>query len=950
MAAKGLDRWRGAVVLLLLFPAFMAGAAQAADVDLAMTAEPGVEIHRMIAGFEGAMPPFQPGEFFHGGEVVRADDGLAFVVVKTSDPAAFRARAMADDRIRYVEDDGTDRLSFTPNDSRWSNQYGPQQVRAPDAWDLHMGTATIKVCVVDSGIRAGHEDLTGPRYLGGYNYVSGNSNNADDNGHGTHVTGTIAATTENSRGIAGLAQVSFYHVKSFRSDGSGTHGDLASGVRWCADRGAHVISMSFGGVHSTTKQSAMDYAYGKGALLVAAAGNSGPCSNCVEYPAKYSNVVAVTCTTSSEAECNFSSDGAESEFAAPGYSIISTCHSSNTAYCYGSGTSMSAPHVAGVAALVWSAGPELTRDELRTLLQGTARDKGAAGRDAIYGYGIPDAREAIDNIGGPNGLPIANAGPDQVVLDGDGSGSEPVTLDASGSSDPDGIIVSYQWKKGGTLVATGASPTVDLALGHHELTLTVEDNRRGIATDTVVIDVIQNYRPEAAFTFSGRASDPDGDGVETITLDGSASTDADGTISLYEWFDGGAFIGSGTVIASQMAIGSHSIRLRVTDDDGDFGEAIRTVAIAPNRVPIADAGPDTTASDDNGDGIESITLSGSASSDDGTIVDYAWSQDGTLLATGREVTLPFPIGTHALVLDVTDNLGETARDDIVVAVLSNTPPKAAFTYRCEGTSCTLDATASSDAGDGPLAASWQFGDGATSAAMVAPHEYGAPDSYVVRLTITDAGGLTDSTTRTVYAGVPLPPPATPPASPHVPDRYGNPIFDSGIYAAHLNIESAWFDTTPDFLQVGLKVQDIYPDRNGASSTGFNVRFMPAWAVEDPTWNGAVPAGKTFLGLQVTYAFEPYQYPTRILHETAQLGAVWQDGDDLSVVPIASIGVDVDAVTSIIWWSVPRTLLQEPPTGSWVTKPEAYVDLWIGAGVLEWGGLDRTGVGFDFQLN
>jgi hypothetical protein len=134
---------------------------------------------------------------------------------------------------------------------------------------------------------------------------------------------------------------------------------------------------------------------------VAAAGNSGPCSNCIEYPAKYPEVIAVTCTTASAAQCSFSSEGPESELAAPGYDITSLWYASDTAYDSGSGTSASAPHVSGAAALVWSHATTLSNTALREQLGNSAQDLGGAGRDDRYGFGLVDARKTLDATSAP---------------------------------------------------------------------------------------------------------------------------------------------------------------------------------------------------------------------------------------------------------------------------------------------------------------------------------------------------------------------------------------------------------------------------------------------------------------------------------------------------------------------------------------------------------------------
>ena len=169
----------------------------------------------------------------------------------------------------------------------------------------------------------------------------------------------------------------------------------------------------------------------------------------------------------------------------------------------------------------------------------------------------------------PNTPPTANAGSDQTVTDVDGSGTEPVTLNGSGSSDSDGTITSYVWKEGATTIATGVSPSVALSVGVHTLSLTVTDNSRATATDTVIVTV--NPRPNTPPTASAGSDlavvDGDRSGSEDVQLDGSASSDSDGTIVSYEWKEGGTTIATGITPLVPFTLGTHTVQLIVTDNN-----------------------------------------------------------------------------------------------------------------------------------------------------------------------------------------------------------------------------------------------------------------------------------------------------------------------------------------------------------------------------------------------
>lgn len=286
----------------------------------------------------------------------------------------------------------------TPDDELYSVQYGPQQVRAPWAWNLTYGDPSVEVCIVDTGVHRGHEDLEISRYQGGIDIVDDDDDPDDGNGHGTWVAGIALATTNNSRGIAGVSQAGFHAAKVLDDQGQGRTSWVADGIAWCADQGARIINLSLGApTGSSTLADAVAYAASKGALLVAAAGNDG-CDGCIGYPAAYPEVVAVTGTQEHMDPWSGSSTGAEAELAAPAHDIGSLSAKQNDGYVSGTGTSAAAPHVAGVAALILSVRPGLSAESLRALMTETARDLGTAGHDNVTGHGLVDASAATERF------------------------------------------------------------------------------------------------------------------------------------------------------------------------------------------------------------------------------------------------------------------------------------------------------------------------------------------------------------------------------------------------------------------------------------------------------------------------------------------------------------------------------------------------------------------------
>ncbi|MGH7819393.1 MAG: S8 family peptidase, partial [Candidatus Binatia bacterium] len=373
------------------------------------------EIGEAIVGFEpGSLPALERGEDLLGFPVLKVVPRGSYLVLAAPDLAVLR-RALAEvNGVAYLEDNRLLRALATPDDTRYAEQYGPRIMGFPSAWDAAgFGSANVTVAVLDTGLQKTHPDFEASRIRQGHDYVNDDSNPNDDCGHGTHVSGTVAATTNNARGVAGMSQATILPMKVLSPLGliiiitcAGSTADIAEAILDATDQGAQVISMSLGGGSaSDTLRSAVDTAWQNGVLVVAAAGNDGPCSNCVNYPAKYANAIAVSAVDSNKNLASYSSTGPEIEVAAPGSGVLSTYNDSG--YRSLSGTSMATPHVSGALALALSCRPSASASTLRSLLHQTAEDRGASGRDDSYGYGLARidrlvaALGACDGGGGP---------------------------------------------------------------------------------------------------------------------------------------------------------------------------------------------------------------------------------------------------------------------------------------------------------------------------------------------------------------------------------------------------------------------------------------------------------------------------------------------------------------------------------------------------------------------
>jgi type VII secretion-associated serine protease mycosin len=303
------------------------------------------------------------------------------------------------------------------NDPLRAEQWALDKTSFQATWTTTEGTGVI-IAVVDSGVRADHEDLNG-MVLPGIDLVSGGDGRTDPNGHGTHVAGIIAAQAGNARGIAGAApDVRILPVRVLGADGSGQSSNVAAGIVWAADRGARVINISLGGSSpSDGMLDAMNYAIAKGAVVVAAAGNNGTTGNQPVYPAAYGPAIAVGAVEANLMHASFSSTGSYIDLSAPGADIVSTWSSTPNAYARMGGTSMAAPFVSASAALLIAANPGQTAVQARAALEQTASDLGAAGRDDVYGFGLVDPRAAVNRALPPAG---AASGSGYWVIGADG--------------------------------------------------------------------------------------------------------------------------------------------------------------------------------------------------------------------------------------------------------------------------------------------------------------------------------------------------------------------------------------------------------------------------------------------------------------------------------------------------------------------------------------------------
>jgi hypothetical protein len=303
----------------------------------------------------------------------------------------------ASDIASLRHDDATVVAAAVPNDELYEQyQQNLRQIQAPAAWDVTTGSSSTIIAILDTGIALSHPDLVA-KLVPGYDFVNDDAVPDDDNGNGTHVAGVAAASTNNRRGIAGVAwQARLMPVKVLDAAARGDTDRAAQGVIWATDRGANVINLGLAGpTSSPALDDAIAYAVSKGVTIVAPVANIGNAE--LSYPAAHPQVIAVAAVDRSDRRMTTSNTGGYISVSAPGDFIASTFRSTTgeDGYAVASTTAQAAAHVSGVVALLLSVNPSLTPQQVRMVLETSADDVGTAGRDSETGFGRVNAARAV---------------------------------------------------------------------------------------------------------------------------------------------------------------------------------------------------------------------------------------------------------------------------------------------------------------------------------------------------------------------------------------------------------------------------------------------------------------------------------------------------------------------------------------------------------------------------
>lgn len=523
---------------------------------------------RIARGFGGRLGPAIP------------RTGVRVVSVPRSASVEAVARAFAArPEVEFAEPDLRVPPDATPNDPFYASEWHLGAISAPTAWDYTTGSPNVIIAILDSGVFAGHPDLT-DKIVPGWNTYDNTADTSDVYGHGTAVAGAAAASTHNGVGVASVAWgCRIMPMRVTDTSGYGYSSAISAALTWAADHGARVANISFKMSTSTTVKTAAQYFASKGGVVCVSAGNDATFTTAADNP----YVLTVTASQSGDTLATFTSTGNNTDLAAPGVSVYTTNRSGG--YSFGSGTSFSAPIVAGAAALVISVAPQLSSSEVMDVLKRSADDFGPAGWDAGWGAGRLNVGRALASLG-------ASADTQPPTVDflspvADATVQGPVTVQVAASDDRG--VASVSLAVDGALLGTDCELPYEFAWnaaslcdGPHTLTVTARDDAGNAASKSIVVRVavpdtvppsVSVVSPKQGAVVSGvtRISVKATDNVQvtcvSVYVDGTLIRTLDASPWRCDWD------------TTSAGAGPHTIRVVARDAWGNAAEAATWVTV-----------------------------------------------------------------------------------------------------------------------------------------------------------------------------------------------------------------------------------------------------------------------------------------------------------------------------------------------------------------------------------
>ncbi|HNQ90800.1 MAG TPA: S8 family serine peptidase [Verrucomicrobiota bacterium] len=511
----------------------------------------------------------------HGAREVGVIAPIGVRIIRVSEAARVKVleALQRHEDVEFAEGDAVVAPSLVPNDPSYPNQWHLPKIAASSAWDLTCGSSGTIIAILDTGVDGTHPDLAG-KIVPGWNTYDNNADTSDVYGHGTAVAGSATAAGNNGIGVASVAWgCRLMPMRISDLNGYGYSSTISAALTWAADHGARVANISYRLDFSATVTTAAQYFMSKGGVVTMSAGNEATLVTAADNP----SIIVVSATDSADRLASWSNYGNNIDVAAPGVSILTT--SRGGGYGYWSGTSFSAPITAGVAALVISANPALSAEEVRDLVIESADDLGASGWDTIYGGGRVNAAKAVDvalTFDADTVAPttsITDPSPGAVV-------SGQVTITASAADDRG--VTGVQLYLDGVLVGSSAAATAQFAWdttaavdGEHTLQSTAFDAAGNTGASTVVGVTVKNQEADTVSPTVAITSPASGTTVTQSVKVKVVAADNVGVTKVELYLDG-VKVGTSTeasvvftVKTNKLAKGLHSLVAKARDAAGN---------------------------------------------------------------------------------------------------------------------------------------------------------------------------------------------------------------------------------------------------------------------------------------------------------------------------------------------------------------------------------------------
>jgi hypothetical protein len=580
------------------------------------------------------------------------------------------------------------------------------KISALSGWDISKGSGVI-IAILDSGIDGGHQDLAA-NMLPGYNFVLNSSNTQPDGicHHGTPVAGTAASVGNNATGTIGIAWQSRILPVVIAGNTSSNPcwalwSTVASGITYAVDHGAKVVNISYGGTASSAAlQSAENYAWSKGAIIVASAGNNGAGNNEVMYPASDPHVVSAAATDVYDAPASYSEYNQYIDLAAPGVAYTTDERGSAgyfNGWDYGnmSGTSFAAPTIAGLAALVWTVNPNLTNQQVIDLMQQNADDLGVVGYDIHYGWGRINLAKTLMAAKGIAVYTDTTA--PQIQMSVPGSVSGQVVLSATAS---DNVGVTHvELYKDSVLYATAQTApytfywdTTTETNGAHTVSVKAYDAAGNSASTPVYTTNVSNTPADTTSPVVSITAPSSGATVSGTLVKVSINATDNVAVSKTELYIDNVLISTAATYSwdtTKIINGSHTLTAKAYDAAGNVGTSGSVTVTVSNTTADTQSPTTTLSAPSNGATVSgSVSVSATASDNVG-VSKVEWYKDGAL--RGTDTTAPYlwtwdttldADGAHVLqtkAYDAAGNIGASAQISVTVsnAVAMPPPPTSA---------------------------------------------------------------------------------------------------------------------------------------------------------------------------------------------------------------------------------------------------------------------------------